>query len=171
MESMTEQERLSIVEDELFLLRDSGELPEVAYHSSLYYLTEDQEGPGLVLSESEQRLLQEAAIERCQQIVLRDLMPGNRDLSLYRGPGRSIANWQRYCIFCQRTGRRVDDEFRADVARALTRFIRQEITEVGKGQRTSSVNCASEELRIFAEQVGVCTESLAKEWQALCPAV
>jgi hypothetical protein len=44
---MTEQERRSIVEDELFLIRDSGELPEIAYHSSLYYLTEDQDGPRL----------------------------------------------------------------------------------------------------------------------------
>ncbi|MCI5168057.1 MAG: hypothetical protein D3903_18715, partial [Candidatus Electrothrix sp. GM3_4] len=77
---MIEQNRRSIVEDELFLIRDSGELPEIAYHSSLYYLTEDQDGPGLYLNESERRLLQEAALERCQQIVLRDLVPDNRDL-------------------------------------------------------------------------------------------
>ncbi|WP_339136238.1 MAG: hypothetical protein WGN25_20535 [Candidatus Electrothrix sp. GW3-4] len=152
---MTEQERRSIVEDELFLLRDSGELPEIAYHSSLYYLTEDQDGPGLVLTESEQRLLQEAALERCQEIILRDLMPDNRDLGIYRGPQRSISNWQRYCRFCQRIDQRQDEAFRESVAQALVRFIRQEAADVEEGWRASSVNCTSEELFIFAEEVGV----------------
>ncbi|MCI5207259.1 MAG: hypothetical protein D3910_00340 [Candidatus Electrothrix sp. ATG2] len=62
------------------------------------------------------------------------------------------------------------DRFRASVAQALVGFIRQEIMDVGEGKRTSSVNCASEELRIFAEQIGACTDGLKMEWQALCPA-
>jgi len=152
---MTEQERRSIVEDELFLLRDSGELPEIAYHSSLYYLTEDQDGPGLFLSESEQRLLQEAALERCQQIILRDLLLDNRDLGIYRGPRRSIFNWQRYCTFCQRIDQRQDDAFKERVAQALVRFIRQETADVEDGFRESSVNCTTEDLLAFAEEVGV----------------
>jgi len=152
---MTEQERRSIVEDELFLLRDSGELPEIAYHSSLYYLTEDQDGPGLFLSEGEKRLLQEAALERCQQIVLRDLVPDNRDLGIYRGPQRSISNWQRYCRFCQRIDQRQDDAFKERVAQALVRFIRQETADVEGGCRESSVNCTTEDLLAFAEEVGV----------------
>jgi hypothetical protein len=151
---MFEQERRDILEDELFLLRDSGELPEIAYHSSLYYLTQDQDGPGLVLTENEQQLLQEVALERCQEIVLRDLIPENRDRPLYRGPRRSIYNWQRYCTFCQRTGRQVDEGFRAQVSLALTGFLRRELDDVRTGQRNSSVNCAHEELLSFAEQVG-----------------
>ncbi|CAK8725736.1 hypothetical protein GMJAKD_17295 [Candidatus Electrothrix aarhusensis] len=152
---MSEQDRSSIVEDELFLLRDSGELPEIAYHSSLYYLTEDQDGPGLVLSKSELLLLQEAALERCQQIVLRDLVPDNRDLGIYRGPRRSIYNWQRYCTFCQRIDQRQDDAFKERVAQALVRFIRQEAADVEEGCRESSVNCTTEDLLAFAEEVGV----------------
>ncbi len=152
---MTEQDRRSIVEDELFLLRDSGELPEIAYHSSLYYLTEDQDGPGLFLSEGEQRLLQAAALERCQQIVLRDLLPDNRDLGIYRGPQRSIYNWQRYCRFCRRVDQRQDDAFKERVAQALVRFIRQEVADVEEGCRESSVNCTTEDLLAFAEEVGV----------------
>lgn len=31
--------------DEVLILQDSGEIPEIAYHTSLYYLTEDPEGP------------------------------------------------------------------------------------------------------------------------------
>ena len=152
---MIEQDRRSIVEDELFLLRDSGELPEIAYHSSLYYLTEDQDGPGLFLSEGEKRLLQEAALERCQQIVLRDLVPDNRDLGIYRGPQRSIYNWQRYCRFCQRVDQRQDDAFKERVAQALVRFIRQEAVDVEEGYRVSSVNCTTEDLLAFADEVGV----------------
>ena len=149
------QDRRNIIEDELFLLRDSGELPEIAYHSSIYYLTEDQDGPGLVLTESEKRLLQEAALERCREIVLRDLMPDNRELGIYRGPQRSIYNWRRYCTFCRRTGRQIDDRFRAEVAQALITFIRQETEDVRERQRGSSINCTTEDLLIFAEEVGV----------------
>ncbi|MCI5224001.1 MAG: hypothetical protein D3924_15355 [Candidatus Electrothrix sp. AR4] len=156
---MTEHDRRLILEDELFLLRDSGELPEVAYHSTLHYLTADQDGPKFVLTESEQKLLQKAAMVRCKQIVLRDLEPENRNLSIYRGPRRSIYNWQRYCNFCQRVGRRPDDAFKKSVAQALTRFIRQEMSDVQEGYRRSSVNCATEELLAFAEQVGVTTSN------------
>ncbi len=152
---MCEQERRDILEDELFLLKDSGELPEIAYHSSLYYLTKDQDGPGLVLTEVEEQLLQEAALERCQEIVLRDLTPDNRGLGLYRGPRRSIYNWQRYCTFCQRIDQRQDDAFKESVAQALVHFIRQEADDVEEGDRESSVNCTMEDLLAFAEEVGI----------------
>ncbi|MCI5121061.1 MAG: hypothetical protein D3908_07720, partial [Candidatus Electrothrix sp. AUS4] len=103
---------------------------------------------------SEKRLLQEAALERCREIVLRDLMPDNRDLGIYRGPLRSIYNWRRYCKFCRRTRRQIDDRFRAEVAQALITFIQQEMEEVREGQRDSSVNCTTEDLLVFAEEVG-----------------
>ncbi|MCI5180398.1 MAG: hypothetical protein D3911_13935, partial [Candidatus Electrothrix sp. AW3_4] len=123
-------DRRDIVEDELFLIRDSGELPEITYHSSLYYLTTDKDGPGLILTQDEQELLQAAALERCQQIILRDLLPENRNLSLYRGLRRSIFNWQRYCKCCQRMGRQIDEAFRDRVAHALAEFIQQEMIDV-----------------------------------------
>jgi hypothetical protein len=163
------QERRSIIEDELFLLRDSGELPEIAYHSSIYYLTEDQDGPGLVLTESEKSLLQEAALERCQKIVLRDLVPDNRGLRMYRGPRRSIYNWQRYCKFCRRTRRPVDELFRTKVAQAFINFIQQEMRDLAEGEGSSSVNCGQEDLIFFAEQVGISPDTLENGWQALCP--
>ncbi|MCI5225460.1 MAG: hypothetical protein D3918_02090 [Candidatus Electrothrix sp. AX2] len=163
-------DRRDIVEDELFLIRDSGELPEITYHSSLYYLTTDKDGPGLILTQDEQELLQAAALERCQQIILRDLLPENRNLSLYRGLRRSIFNWQRYCKCCQRMGRQIDEAFRDRVAHALAEFIQQEMIDVHEKGQTSSVNCPTEELLFFAEQVGMCRDSLALGWQTLCPA-
>ena len=53
-------ERLLILEEELLLVRHSGEIPEVALHSSLYYLQDDEEGPQLRLTAEEQQLLEQA---------------------------------------------------------------------------------------------------------------
>jgi hypothetical protein len=165
---VNKQERACLMEDELLILRHSGELPEIAYHSSLYYLTADQDGPGLILTEDELKMLQEAAVKRCQQIVLRDLNPENRDLRLYRGPRRSIWNWQRYCTFCQRLGRQRDNAFKERVARALTGFLRQEVADAQQGKRKTCINCTSEELLAFAREIGVAENTLAEGWQALC---
>lgn len=166
---MIDEDRSLLLENEVFILRDSGELPEISYHSTLHYLTADQDGPRLVLTENEHKLLQKAAMVRCKDIVLRDLDPDNRDLSIYRGPRRSIHNWRRYRAFCQRIGWRRDDAFRENVAQALTRFIRREAADVREGRRTSSINCAVEELVAFAEQIRVTADALATGWQELCP--
>ncbi|MCI5132991.1 MAG: hypothetical protein D3904_16110, partial [Candidatus Electrothrix sp. EH2] len=85
----------------------------------------------------------------------RDLLPDNRNLTLYRGPRRSIYNWQRYCAFCQRLERQQDKGFKGSVARALVDFLRQEAADAAEGSCASSVNCTSEELLLFAEELGV----------------
>ena len=165
---MTKEERSILLENELFILRDSGELPEIAYHSTLYYLTADPEGPQLSLNSEEQRLLQEAAMARCKEIVLRDLEPANRDLRIYRGPLRSVYNWQRYQKFCGRIDRQPDGAFQADAAQALTSFLAQEIADVGQGKRESSINCCSETLLAFADQLHLNEEALPHGWKELC---
>ncbi|RUM40426.1 MAG: hypothetical protein DSY80_10245, partial [Desulfocapsa sp.] len=120
---MNDDSRKEILEDEVLILRDSGEIPEIAYHATLYYLTKDENGPGLgVLNEEELALLQEAALERYQEIVLRDLDPDNRDLGIYRGIRRSIYNWQRMQDFCGRLGRNCSF-FKETVAWALSDFL------------------------------------------------
>ncbi len=87
---MISDERTLLLEEELLLVRHSGEIPEVALHASVHYLTEDPEGPGLVLADEELRPLQEAALARYREIILRDLDAGNRDLSLFAASaGRS----------------------------------------------------------------------------------
>ncbi|MCI5136890.1 MAG: hypothetical protein D3922_00405, partial [Candidatus Electrothrix sp. AR1] len=50
---------------------------------------------------------------------------------------------------------RQDDAFKERVAQALVRFIRQEAADVVEGCRESSVNCTTEDLLAFAEEVGV----------------
>lgn len=94
--------RNELLEEEWFIVRHSGEIPEIALHSALYYLTEDLNGPQLQLSVSEIQHLQEAAVTRYQEIILRDLCYENRELTIYRGVQRAIYNWHRFIAFCER---------------------------------------------------------------------
>jgi hypothetical protein len=94
--------RREILEEEWLIVRHSGEIPEIALHSALYFLTEDPLGPCLQLSVEEIESLQEAAICRFQEIIRRDLCFDNRNLSLYRGVRRAIVNWHRFVAFCER---------------------------------------------------------------------
>ena len=162
---MTPAERAQLIEDELVLLADSGELPEVAYHAALWQLCDDPHGPHLTLTEMEQRQLQDEALRRYERIILRDLTPAFRDRRIWRGPQRSICNWARYVTFCQRIGRQPDESFRAQAATALAAYLAQERDELRSGLRQcSSVNCACKELAAFAHCLG---GSLPEDWEAM----
>jgi hypothetical protein len=160
-------ERECILEEELLLVRHSGEIPEVALHASLHYLCEDEEGPKLILADEELRPLQEAALARYREIILRDLDVANRDRSLFRGIRRAIVNWQRCSRFSERTGC-PNDDFRREAACALQRYLRQEAGEVGSGQRHPSVNCSADALLDFAQTLGLASADLPDGWSCLC---
>jgi len=108
------------IDNEWFVVRHSGELPEVALHSSLYYLTEAEDGPKLTLAENHLRELQAAAMERYQDIILRDLLPENRNASMYRGVKRAIVNYQRYQRFCHRQELEMSAGFIKEVAETFS---------------------------------------------------
>ncbi len=155
------------IENEWFAVRHSGETPEIALHSAIHYLTEDQEGPGLVLAEEEISSLRQAAAERYLEIILRDLQPANRDLALYRGVKRSIINYHRYQSFCRRQqldGHTVIPE----VAAALLLFLVNEVVAVAKHGRSPSINCSFLELNVFAQQLGLVEENLPSAIAELC---
>ncbi|WP_457573555.1 hypothetical protein [Desulfolithobacter sp.] len=160
-------ERNQIIEDEIFILRDSGEIPEIALHSTLHYLTEDSDGPGLRLTQEEYNSLRDAAAARFRDIVLRDLDPSNRDLSIYRGIARTIINFHRFKAFCQRTGH--DWGSFADLLRdKLCHFLQNELEEVTRGVRTSSVNCTVETLQGFLVELEMNPALLPEGWEQLC---
>jgi len=163
----TGKQRRTLMADEYLLVRHSGEIPEVALHSSLYYLTEDPAGPGMRLSPEELDLLKDAVQERYQEIILRDLDPENRDKGLYRGLARCVANWGRFSKFCYQAGRDVE-QIRVQVASALRRFITRELRDVRSGRRVSCVNCSVEELRQLATDLYLADEDLPDGWQSLC---
>ena len=89
---MSESDKKTYIAEEAFVVLHSGEIPEVTYHESIYYLTEDVEGPGLQLNIDDVFPLKQAVIKRYRAIILRDIDPGNRDKGLYRGMARCVAN-------------------------------------------------------------------------------
>lgn len=160
-------DRESILEEEIIILLNSGEIPEITLHSSIYYLEDDEDGPQIRLCEEELHQLYDAALARAREIVLRDLDPDNRDLSLYRGLARSIANWQRLQSFCHRVNRQCP-EFRETVSRALLSFMEREVEDTRKSLRTSSVNCTAEDILSFCKDLCIDVSSLPDGWTCLC---
>ena len=82
---MSKIDKKSLTAEEVFVVLHSGEIPEVTFHESLYYLTEDAEGPGLQTKNDDVFPLKQAVVKRYRVIILRDLDPGNRDKRIYRG--------------------------------------------------------------------------------------
>jgi len=160
-------EKGSLLADEFLLVRHSGEIPEVALHGSLYYLTEDPAGPGIALAAGDLALLKDAVQARYREIILRDLEPENRDKGLYRGLARCLANWQRLRRFCRREDRDVG-EIRQEVAKALQHFIARELEDVLNGSRISCINCSADELRQLADDLYLADDDLPDNWQCLC---
>lgn len=156
---MTRETRSEVVENEWFHVRYSGETPEIALHSSFYYLTEAPSGPGIILDEEETSYLLEAAKERYCEIVYRDILPENRDATIYRGVLRSICNWRRFKRFCGRYD--LDsDSYRPKVAETLIFFLRTEIDDIEKGHRQGCINCSHEELHSFSLELGCDLEQI-----------
>ncbi|MBU1566331.1 MAG: hypothetical protein KJ630_11995 [Proteobacteria bacterium] len=143
-----------ILENEWFLVRHSGETPEIALHSSIYYLTRAKEGPSATLNKDQLDSLLKAAIERFSEIVLRDLQHANCGNESYRGLGRSIINYRRFCTFCLR--QKIDPgEVRRQTANALQVFLATEFALVNDGKRPSIINCSYRELQVFAAELGI----------------
>ncbi len=155
------------IEEELLILAHAGEIPEVAYHSSLYYLTEDPEGPRLALDHTDLLPLKQAVYDRYRKIILRDCDPRLRDKPVYRGLARTVANWRRFIKFCRKEG--FDPgPVRVETGRALAAFLRQEAAEVRRGERRSSVNCTAKELAWLCGELGLGPRDLPPDWRCLC---
>ncbi len=158
---------MDAVEDEWYAVRHSGEIPEVALCSALYYLSHDPGGPGLRLTREQEKMLVQAAEMRYQEIVLRDLQPSQENMPGYRGIKRSIINWQRYLRFCSR--QRIDaDGFRAEVATGLLLFVREGLLEAESRQRDISINCTYVELCCFAAELGLSASLLPESVRQFC---
>ncbi len=156
------------LDNEWYLVRHSGETPEIALYSALHFLTEAEDGPRLVLTGDQLGQLKEAAAERYREIILRDLQPENRGKTIYRGIKRSIVNYQRFSCFCRRQG--LDGRaFKKVVAASLLVFLARESVERTKSDRPSSLNCSFLELNDFARKVGLVEDSLPRHMEALCP--
>jgi hypothetical protein len=166
---MLRKDKRYYLEEELLLVQNSGEIPEVAYHGSLYYLTEDPEGPALPLSAADLLPLQQAVYERYRRIILRDLNPALRSKRIYRGLLRCIANWKRFCNYCNKAQLNASP-VRQEAAAALVRFLQQEKEDVQQKGRPSSINCSAAGLGSLIEAFALSPEKLPEGWESLCPA-
>lgn len=164
---MNPSERQALLEEEWLLVRHSGEIPEVALHSSLHYLCNDADGPQMQLSLQEMRALEAGVIARYQEIILRDLNVENRNLPLFRGIRRARHNWYRFVRFSETIGLSVA-EFRDQSAAALLRYL-QITGEEGMGNNdTPAVNCLAETLLSFVIALGLDEAQLPENWPCLC---
>jgi hypothetical protein len=142
------------IENEWHIVRYSGETPEIAYHSAIYYLTRAKDGPHIGLDEKQIGLLKEAAVDRYREIVLRDLQHANCTKPIYRGIARSIINYRRFCMFCSRQQLEVAG-VRSLAAQALLVFLETEMEQLQSENRPSIINCTYTELKSYAVLLGV----------------
>ena len=143
-----------ILENEWYLVRYSGETPEIALHATIYFLTRAKDGPHLTLDNQQLGMYRQAAETRFSEIILRDLQHSNSNTGSYRGIRRSIINFQRFSVFCER--QHVDpSQVRRQVAEALQVLLATELAEIHKEQRPSILNCSLLELQLFASELGV----------------
>ena len=156
-----------LLEDEWYQVRYSGEIPEVALHSSLYYLTEDEDGPRIVLKAEDYRKLNDAVMERYKEIILRDITAENRDTTMYRGVLRSISNWRRYKRFCRRHAME-EGAICDEIADALMSFLTTEVHQVRLGERQSCINCTFEDILSFALELKISLTTLEQDLRPIC---
>lgn len=158
--------RQELISDEVFMLTDGGEMPEVAFHSAVYYLTQDEDGPCLELGEEEVAILKEAVVKRYKTIILRDLCPETKTKSIYRGLERSAANWQRLKLYAERENMDIS-LIQKQVGQALLNFLRHEHDAVICQGEVCCVNCSPERLMAYAKSLGVVLEGEVAQWREL----
>ncbi len=155
-----------LIENEWYMVRHSGEIPEVAFHSALYYLSRDKQGPCLQLENVIVEELKLAARDRFLDIIKRDLDPDNREKTVYRGLARGIVNWSRFKHFCERQ----QLSWRAfifETSCMLRSFLEREVAEC-RGGKKSCINCSHEDLITFAKELGITPEKLPQDVNEYC---
>jgi hypothetical protein len=157
--------REELLENEWHLVRDSGELPEVAYHASIHFLTRDEDGPRLELTDEERGRLLEAAQRRYRDIILRDMIPENQGKSIYRGLKRSMENWSRFKVFLTRN--QVETaSLQQETAAALQAFL---AAEIAAGVcPAAGLNCSPQDLLSFAHDLGLVRSQLPENIERYC---
>lgn len=157
-----------LLENEWYIVRHSGETPEIALHSALYFLTRSKDGPRLSLSVEQVAWLRQAAVDRYFEIIVRDLLQVNYGTSIYRGINRSIINYRRFCTFCDR--QKVDrSAIQRRAAAVLLQFLEIEVAEVKGKKRRPRIDCSYATLKRFAADLGVADlEDKFAELATLC---
>jgi len=156
----------TIIDDEILIIENGGEMPEVTFHGCLYYLGMDPDGPQFALGHQEINRLKLAVVEGYRKIIVRDLTPENRGKGHYRGPARSIVNLQRLRRFCQREELDATSVV-AEVCERLQNFIVVEYADVSTERRKTCINCSVADLEKLFVQIGFDSSGLPAGWQGI----
>lgn len=156
-----------LLDDEWLIVRNSGEIPEITYHASLYHLEKDPLGAAIELTKGQKQYLQGAAVERYHEIILRDIQIENFPKTIYRGVRRTIYNWHRYQAFCARQGLECR-KFRQTVATTLLLFLEQGKEAAGESFPEQFLNCKIGELWQFAEELHIKEEEMPDNLSRYC---
>ncbi|MBW2647075.1 MAG: hypothetical protein JRE23_13060, partial [Deltaproteobacteria bacterium] len=152
------------LQDEAELIENSGEIPEVAFHESVSYLTEQADGPKLILTPADIELLEDAIMRRYKIIILRDLDHTNKSSSIFRGMKRAIINYERLKKYQSRKNRAAPD-WKEEFGQALINYLDRECRDISEGRLYSTINCDRDKVEEFAKILGV---DLNKEHLDLC---
>jgi hypothetical protein len=148
------QQLKDLIEDERLLILHSGEIPEIAYHGSIYHLTEDSDGPKISINALNLTPLKEAVVLRYQTIILRDLDHRNRDKRIYRGMARAIVNYNRLIKFAGKEGMDIQG-IQMEIRDRVIDFLRHEVLEVLSHGRPTCLNCEASELKDFLQSLQI----------------
>ena len=156
-----------MIDDEILIIENGGEMPEVALHGCLYFLGQDPDGPQLTLSQQEIQRLKLAVVEGYRKIILRDLTLENRGKGHYRGLARSFVNMQRLSRFCQQEAFDLTP-VQTEVCERLQKFLEAEYFDVHALGRKSCINCSLADLTQFFALIGFDALGLLPEgWQGI----
>jgi len=141
------------IQDEIeFILYEGGEIPEVCFWNSYFYLTEPPpEGIGLKLSDEELKALQKAVIDRYLLIIQRDLTYEYMDKPFYRGLSRAITNIKRLRNFLENTG--LYPEYEGLLRRKIKRWFKKFKDDLKANGKDIKKLFPKEELKKFREEV------------------
>ena len=148
------EESGELFENEWYIVRYSGETPEIAYNSAIYFLTRASDGPGMSLFPAQLDQLRQAAVDRYEEIILRDLYHENVGKPIYRGVARSICNYQRFIKFCERQGL-CHKKVKSRCAALFVMYLEVEFERVCKNGQYTVINCSFQELQSFTVALDV----------------
>jgi len=143
-----------LIDNEWYIVRYSGEIPEIAYNSAVYFLTRSPDGPQITLNDVHFNRLKQAAVDRYEEIILRDLLHENVGKSIYRGIVRSICNYDRFTRFCKRHGLS-PETIQIAAGQVLSDFFQTEFEWLASKNYNPVINCSFSELTRFAETLGI----------------
>ncbi len=137
-----------VLQEVEFILYEGGEIPEVRFWNSYFYLTSSPpDGLGLYLTEEDLNSLKKAVIDRYLLIIERDLTSDFIDKPFYRGISRAIVNVKRLNKFLENTG--LKEKYANIIKRKIKKMFKKFQEELKKQGRDINELASKEELKEF----------------------